>query len=213
MPGISVPTLVLHRAKITTAVVDHGRFLAEHIAGAAFVELPGEDIFYWVGDTRRMLDEIEEFLTGARSTASAERVLATVLFTDIVGSTTIAATMGDSSWRDLLDHHDHAVRQQLARFRGVEVDTVGDGFFARFESPGRGIECAIAIREALGALGIGVRRGLHTGEIELPGRRRRRHGRPHRGEGVGAGRRGRGARVVVCPPARGGIGLFLHRPG
>ena len=167
LPSISAPTLVLHRGEITTAVPEHGRFLAAHIPGATYVEIPGQDIFYWVGDTRRMLDEIEEFLTGSRSDIGAERVLATVLFTDIVGSTQMAATMGDSSWRNLLDRHDHAVRQQLARFRGTEVVTVGDGFFARFDSPGRGIECALAIRQALGALGIDVRAGLHTGEIEL----------------------------------------------
>ena len=166
LPLVQVPTLVVSR---TSAPMyrGHGRYLAEHIAGAKYVELPGPDLLYWVGNTGAMLDEIEEFITGVRSGSGGERILATVLFTDIVGSTQMAAAMGDSRWRNLLDRHDHAVRQQVARFGGREVDTAGDGFLARFDSPGRGIECALAIRDALEVLGIDVRAGLHTGEIEM----------------------------------------------
>jgi class 3 adenylate cyclase len=166
---VRVPTLVLHRSDIEGLGAGHGRYLAEHIVGAKYVELPGSDTLYWVGDTERMLDEIEEFLTGVRGGPGAERVLATVLFTDIVGSTHRAALLGDRRWRDLLERHDRSVRQQLERFRGREVDKAGDGFLARFDSPGRAIECALAIRDALGALDLDVRAGIHTGEIELRG--------------------------------------------
>jgi len=164
---ISVPTLIIQRTENPLWGVGHGRYLAENISGAKLVELSGADLLYWVGDSGVMLDEIEEFITGVRGGSGVDRVLATVLFTDIVGSTQKAAAMGDSRWRNLLDRHDRAVRQQVARFRGMEVDTAGDGFFVRFDSPGRGIEGALAIREALGVLGIDVRAGLHTGEIEL----------------------------------------------
>jgi class 3 adenylate cyclase len=168
LPLVGVPTLVIHQADIQILGPVHGRYLAEHIAGAKYVELPGADVLYWVGDSRSMLDEIEEFLTGVRGTGT-ERVLATVLFTDIVGSTDRAAQLGDGRWRDLLDRHDHGVRTQIERFRGHEVKTVGDGFVATFESPGRAIECALAIRETLGAFDIRVRAGIHTGEIEVRG--------------------------------------------
>ena len=147
--------------------VEHGRYLARHIPGSRYVELPGGDILYWVGDTGPMLDEIEEFLTGTRGGSGSERVLATVLFTDIVGSTNRAAQLGDERWRDLLDRHDQSVRTEIERFRGREVKTVGDGFLAAFDSPGRAIECGLAIRETLGTLDIDVRAGIHTGEIEV----------------------------------------------
>jgi class 3 adenylate cyclase len=166
---IRVPTLILHRSNIERLGVGHGRYLAEHIVGAKYVELPGNDTLYWVGDTERMLDEIEEFLTGVRGGPGTERVLTTVLFTDIVRSTDLAARLGDRRWRDLLESHDRAVRQQLKRFRGHEVNTAGDGFLATFDSPGRTVECALAIREALKALDLDVRAGIHTGEIELRG--------------------------------------------
>jgi class 3 adenylate cyclase len=171
LPRIRVPTLIIHRADITypPAGVGHGRYLAEHIPEATYVELPGADTLYWVGDTTKMLDEIEEFLTGVRGGSGAERILATVLFTDIVGSTERAAVLGDRRWRDLLDSHDQAVRRQLERFRGREMDTAGDGFFATFDSPGRAIECALAIRDSLKAFNIDVRAGVHTGEIEVRG--------------------------------------------
>jgi class 3 adenylate cyclase len=167
LPRVRVPTLILHRANMEILNVEHGRYLARHIPGARYVELPGADILYWVGDTGPMLDEIEEFLTGVRGGAGSERVLATVLFTDIVGSTNRAAQLGDERWRDLLDRHDQSVRSQIERFRGREVKTVGDGFLATFDSPGRAIECALAIRETLGTLDIDVRTGIHTGEIEV----------------------------------------------
>jgi class 3 adenylate cyclase len=173
LPSIGLPTLILHRADIEPSLgqaqVEHGRYLAENIADAKYVELPGSDVLYWVGDTGPMLDEIEEFLTGVRGGPGAERVLSTVLFTDIVGSTDRAARLGDGRWRDVLERHDRAVRQQLARFRGREVVSTGDGFLALFDSPGRAIECSRAIRESLTALGIDVRAGIHTGEVELRG--------------------------------------------
>jgi class 3 adenylate cyclase len=173
LPKIRVPTLIIHRADIVypPARVGHGRYLAEHIPGSKYVELPGADTLYWVGDTTRMLDEIEEFLTGVRGGSGTERVLATVLFTDIVGSTQRAAALGDRGWRDLLDNHDQAVRRQLERFRGREIDTAGDGFFATFDGPGHAIECALAIRDTLKAIDIDVRAGIHTGEIEVRGDR------------------------------------------
>ena len=168
LPEISAPTLVLQRTD-TIFGVGYGRYLAEHIAGAKFVELPGADVVYWVGDTGQMLDEIEEFVTGVRGGSGTERVLATVVITDIVGSTDRAAQLGDGRWRDLLDRHDRSVRTQLERFRGREVKTVGDGFVATFDSPGRAIECALAIRETLKASNIAVRAGVHTGEVEIRG--------------------------------------------
>jgi class 3 adenylate cyclase len=169
LPLIRVPTLIMQRAANPPFGTGHGRYLAKHIAGAKFIELAGADLFYWVGDTGPMLDEIEEFLTGVRGGSGAERVLATVLFTDIVGSTDRAAQLGDERWRDLLDHHDQSVRTQIERFRGRVVKTVGDGFVATFDSPGRAIECALAIRQALGEFDVDVRAGIHTGEIEVRG--------------------------------------------
>ncbi len=135
LPRVRVPTLVLQRADVLWGP-RRGRYLADHIEGASYVELPGADLPYWVGDASPMLDEIEEFVTGVRSGSSAERVLATVLFTDIVGSTTRASQLGDRRWRDLLERHDQSVRTQIERFRGREVKTVGDGFVATFDSPG-----------------------------------------------------------------------------
>jgi len=168
LPQIRVPTLIIQYADIFVGV-NHGRYLAEHVPGARYVELPGVDALYWVGDTGPMLDEIEEFLTGFRGGSGAERVLATVLFTDIVGSTDRAAQIGDGPWRDLLDRHDQSVRTQIERFRGRVVNTVGDGFVATFDSPGRAIECALAIRDTLKVFDIDVRAGIHTGEIEIRG--------------------------------------------
>jgi len=168
LPLVDVPTLIIHRKDLRSGG-DHGRYLAEHIPGAKYVELPGADAVYWVGDTGPMLDEVEEFVTGVRGGSGAERILATVLFTDIVGSTDRAAQLGDGRWRDLLDRHDQSVRTQIERFRGREVKTVGDGFVATFDSPGRAIECALAIRENLLGFDIGVRAGIHTGEVEVRG--------------------------------------------
>jgi class 3 adenylate cyclase len=168
---IRVPTLVIHRENVSAPFLEvgHGRFLGEHIPSAKYVELPGSDALYWVGSTREVLDEIEEFVTGSRGGFGTERILATVLFTDIVGSTEKAAQLGDERWRDLLDRHDQSVRTQIERFRGREVNTIGDGFVATFDSPGRAIECALAIRENLKGFDIDVRAGIHTGEIEVRG--------------------------------------------
>jgi class 3 adenylate cyclase len=166
---ITAPTLVLHRKDSAFVPVEHGRYLAEHIAGARFVELPGADTLYWVGDSAAILDEVEEFITGARAGSVIERVLTTIVFTDIVGSTARAATLGDDRWRDLLDNHDNAVRHALERFSGREVNTAGDGVVATFTSPSGAIDCAEAIVDAVRRLGIEVRVGIHAGEAELRG--------------------------------------------
>jgi len=149
--------------------VEHGRYLAEHIAGSRYVELPGTDSLHWVGDAAPMLDEIEEFITGVRGGLDAERVLTTIVFTDIVGSTQRAAALGDQRWHDLLDNHDRIIRHELERFRGREVNTAGDGFVATFTSPSVAIDCADAIVDAVGTLGIEVRAGIHAGEVEVRG--------------------------------------------
>ena len=169
LPAIQAPTVVLYRSGDRYTGKPHAAYLAEHIAGAKLVEVPGEDNLIHAGNSDAVLDEIEEFLTGARHTPAPDRVLATVLFTDIVASTERAAELGDKRWRELLDAHDRSVRRQLERFRGREVNTIGDGFVATFEGPGRGIQCACAIRDALKTLDIDVRAGLHTGEIEVRG--------------------------------------------
>ena len=168
LPKVTAPTLVMHRVDNQFATVGHGRYLAEHLPNNRYVELPGADTLHWVGETGPMLDEIEEFLTGRRGDV-LERVLSTVLFTDIVGSTDRAAQLGDVHWRDLLDSHDRVVRRELARFRGREVNTVGDGFVALFPTPSRAIECAQSIVDAVHPLGIEVRAGIHAGELELRG--------------------------------------------
>ena len=169
LPRITAPTLVVHRARSAFIPVEHGRYLAEHIANSRYVELPGADVPYWVGDTAAMLDEIEEFITGVRGHFDAERVLTTIVFTDIVGSTQRAATLGDHRWHDLLDKHDRIVRHELERFRGREVNTAGDGFVATFVSPSVAIDCAEAIVDAVRVLGIEVRVGIHAGEVEVRG--------------------------------------------
>jgi pimeloyl-ACP methyl ester carboxylesterase len=166
LPSIRVPTLILHRAEETWCRVDHSRYLAEHIPGAKYVELPGGDHWPWMGDSDAVIDEIEEFVTGARPVRDLDRVLATVLFTDIVDSTKRAADLGDRHWRDVLEHHNRVVRQSLQRFRGHEVKTIGDGFLATFDGPARGIRCARVVVDGLGALGVDLRAGLHTGECE-----------------------------------------------
>jgi class 3 adenylate cyclase len=166
---ITVPTLILHRSAAPFTPVGHGRYLAEHIAGSRYVELPGRDSLYWVGDTAPLLDEIEEFITGVRGGFDAERVLTTIVFTDIVSSTVHAALLGDDRWRDLLDNHDRIVRHELARFRGREVNTAGDGFVATFTTPSVAIDCAEAIVGAVQGLGIEVRAGVHAGEVEVRG--------------------------------------------
>jgi class 3 adenylate cyclase len=167
LPAIHVPTLVMHRTGDRSVHVDEGRWMAGQIPGARFAELPGEDHMPWVGDQDSVLDEIQEFLTGVRPDREPDRVLATVLVTDIVGSTRHAATPGDRAWCDLLERHHAVVRRELAAFRGREVDTAGDGFLATFDGPARAVSCACRIRDAMKALGLEIRAGLHTGEIEL----------------------------------------------
>jgi class 3 adenylate cyclase len=169
LASITAPTLILHRADAAFVASGHGRYLAEHIQGARYVELPGADSLHWVGETATMLDEIEEFITGVRGGFDAERVLTTIVFTDIVGSTQHAATLGDNRWHDLLDNHDNIVRHELERYRGREVNTAGDGFVATFTSPSVAIDCADAIVDAVRSLGIEVRAGIHAGEVEVRG--------------------------------------------
>jgi class 3 adenylate cyclase len=166
---ITAPTLIMHREGSSFLAVEHGRYLAEHIAGAHYVELPGADSLYWVGETAPMLDEIEEFITGVRGGSDTERMLTTIVFTDIVGSTERAAALGDDRWHALLDNHDNVVRHELERFRGREVNTVGDGFVAIFTSPSVALDCADAIVDAVRPLGIEVRVGIHAGEVEVRG--------------------------------------------
>jgi class 3 adenylate cyclase/alpha-beta hydrolase superfamily lysophospholipase len=165
LSSIHVPTLVIHCTGDTLINVEHGRVLAEHIPGARLLELPGDDHLFFLHD--QIGDAIEEFLTGSISPAENQRVLATVLFTDIVGSTARAEELGDQRWQNLLDAHHTTVRRQLARYRGNEVKSLGDGFLATFDGPARAVRCACAIAEAVGPLRIQVRSGLHTGEIEL----------------------------------------------
>jgi class 3 adenylate cyclase len=166
---ITAPTLILHREDARFVPVGHGRYLAEHIPGSRYIELPGADSLHWVGDTAPMLDEIEEFVTGVRGGFDTERVLTTIVFTDIVGSTRRAAELGDLRWHDLLDNHDRIVRHELELFRGREVNTAGDGFVATFTSPSIAIDCADAIVDAVRPLGIEVRVGIHAGEVEVRG--------------------------------------------
>ena len=166
---IRVPTLVLHRVGNIYVHPDNGRYLADHIEGARFVEVPGEDHLFHGGDTEALLGPVREFLTGTNETPAEDRVLATVLFTDISGATEHADRLGDRVWGDLLERHHATVRQQLERYRGREVDTAGDGFFATFDGPARGVRCGLAIRDAVKLLGIEIRAGLHTGECELIG--------------------------------------------
>lgn len=166
LSAIRVPTLLLYREGDRDVHPDEGRYIADRVAGARFVLLPGADHFFWAGDSEQMLAEIEESVTGHRTSASPERVLATVLFTDIVSSTERASLMGDRTWSDLLERHNAAVRMELARWRGTEVNTMGDGFLATFDGPARAIRCAQAITEAVTPLGLQVRCGLHTGEVE-----------------------------------------------
>jgi pimeloyl-ACP methyl ester carboxylesterase len=169
LPAINVPTLVLHRRGDRVVNWRAGRELASQIPGARYVELPGIDHVPWAGDADAVLGEIEEFLTGTRSVPEADRVLATVMFTDLVGSTERAAAVGDARWRGLLAEHQASVRRELMRFRGREVKTLGDGFLATFDGPARAIRCAHAMTADAPSLGLEVRVGIHTGEVELIG--------------------------------------------
>lgn len=167
LAAIGTPTLILHRTQDPMMPVVHSRYMAQHIRSAKLVELPGQDHLFFVGDADAMLDEIREFLTGTRDPGEPERILATVLFADIVGSTERAAQLGDHRWHELLDGYYEVARRELTRFRGREIDTAGDGFFATFDGPARAVRCARAIATAVRTLGIEVRAGLHTGECEV----------------------------------------------
>ncbi|HEY7281348.1 MAG TPA: adenylate/guanylate cyclase domain-containing protein [Actinomycetota bacterium] len=169
LPRVAVPTLVMHRAGDRVNTIGHGRYLAEHIPGAHWVELPGDDFLIWAGDMDAIADEVEEFLTGSRSGAEPTRVVATVMFTDVVGSTERARELGDRAWAGLLETHHQRVRAQLRRFGGREIDTAGDGFMASFTSPTSAIRCARAAVEAVAEIGVDIRVGLHTGECEVVG--------------------------------------------
>ncbi len=168
LPLITVPTLVVHSTRDAFVPVEWGRYLAEHIPNAQLVELDTADHVPWTSDAD-FAGEIEEFLTGTRQLAPSSRMLATVLFTDIVGSTEHATTLGDRSWKDLLENHDRAVERQLRRYGGQLVKQTGDGVLAIFDGPARAVQCAGAIREALQQLGVQIRAGLHTGEVERRG--------------------------------------------
>jgi class 3 adenylate cyclase len=166
---VSAPTLVIHQRTDPWVRVEHGRYLAQHIPGAAYVELGGDEHIATAATAPQLLAQVMPFLQEAvtREAPEPDKVLATVLFSDIVGSTARAAELGDARWRELLAAHHERVRAQLARFRGVELDTAGDGFFARFDGPARAIRCALAIRDAVREIGLEVRLGLHAGECEV----------------------------------------------
>jgi class 3 adenylate cyclase len=168
LPSVHCPTLVLHRTGDRDSSVDEGRYIAARISGARFIELSGGDHFPLV-DPDQILDAVEEFLTGVRPAFATDRVLATVLFTDLVESTERASALGDASWATLLASHNDLVRRELTRFSGEEVDTAGDGFLALFDGPARAIRCALAIRDVLEPLDLPVRAGIHTGEVQRPG--------------------------------------------
>ena len=169
LPAIRVPALIMHRSGDLTVPVGAGRFLAEHIPGAKFIEYPGEDHLPWTSDCEQILGDIEEFLTGTRHAVEVDRVLATVMFTDIVKSTERAAEIGDRKWVDLLQGFYGVARKNLERYRGREVDTAGDGLLATFDGPARAVRCAQAINDDMPSLGLAVRAGVHTGEVEIIG--------------------------------------------
>ncbi len=169
LPTVRVPTLVVQHADDVIIPPAKAKYIADHIPGAKYVELPGRNWYHVVEPWRASFQEIAKFLTGQQAEVADDRILATVLFTDIVDSTRRAAEMGDRDWHALLDAHDAVVRVQLDRFRGSEVNTSGDGFLAMFDGPQRAIRCAMAIRDAVRSLGIEVRAGLHTGECEVRG--------------------------------------------
>jgi class 3 adenylate cyclase len=169
LPTITAPTLAISRADPAAVPAEHRRYIADHIPGARYVELPGAEELMWAGEQDALVGEIQEFVTGARPVIEPDRVLATILFTDIVGSTQLAAELGDRAWRELLERHHVLVRTELARLRGREVDTAGDGFLAVFDGPGRAVRCASAAVRSVRSLGIEIRAGVHTGEVEIAG--------------------------------------------
>src|SRR5262245_10494940 len=167
LPVVSVPTLVLHRSGDRAIDIAQGRYLAEHIEGAKFTELPGEDHLWWVGDSQAIVNEIQEFLTGQRQVVEPDRVLTTVMFTDIVDSTKRASAVGDRRWRDLLDRDNSMAQMEIKRFRGRAVKMTGDGVLATFDGPARAVQCACALVDDAQRLGIEIRSAVHTGEVEL----------------------------------------------
>jgi pimeloyl-ACP methyl ester carboxylesterase len=213
LSSIRVPTLVIHRTGDVFAPVEHGRYLASRIPGARYVELPGSDHPHFFGDSDAVIAAVQEFLTGTPAAVGGERFLTTVLFTDVVGSTERAAAIGDRRWRDLLEAHNQVVRRQLNAYDGTEVDTAGDGFLATFAGPATAVRCALAIRNAVVPLGLQIRAGVHTGEVQL------------RSDGIGgiavhigarvAGQAGAGE-VVVSRTVKdlvAGSGLHFHDAG
>ena len=166
---IQAPTLVMHRRGDRDCNIEEGRWIAERIPGATFVELDGDDHIPWMGDADTLLDRVEEFLTGIKGPSHSDRSLATVVLTDIVDSTTIATRLGDEEWRRLLERHDAIARRYVERYRGTLVKSTGDGFLATFGGPARGVECALAFRDAVEGLGLAIRVGIHTGEVENRG--------------------------------------------
>jgi len=166
LPSIHVPMLILHSVQEDHEEIGSARYLAEHVPGSRLVELPGRDAYPWGEDADAIADEIAEFLTGERPPPRSDRILTTVLFTDIVGSTKRAAEIGDESWRDLVERHHDVVRELLAEHRGREIDTAGDGFLATFDVPARAVRCGLALHGAVRNLGLEIRAGVHTGEVE-----------------------------------------------
>jgi pimeloyl-ACP methyl ester carboxylesterase len=169
LPRVAAPTLVLQRAQGPIVSSEMGRYVADHIPGARYVEIDGIDHLWFTEHADEVVDEIEEFLTGGRTAADPDRRLATVLFTDIVGSTAQAAELGDTRWRALLDRHDQILRAELTRFGGEEIDSAGDGFLSTFDGPARAIRCAAAMSDTLSGIGLAIRAGVHTGEVEVRG--------------------------------------------
>jgi class 3 adenylate cyclase len=165
LPTIQVPTLIIHREHDLQALLDEGRWIASQIPGARLIELKGQEHIPWIGNQDEVLDHIQEFLTGVKPTQDFDRVLSTLLFTDIVGSTELAAEIGDHAWRELLERHDSIIRQKILEYKGEEIDTTGDGFLIAFSGPVRAVRCALAIIAAVVKENIDIRAGLHTGEV------------------------------------------------
>jgi class 3 adenylate cyclase len=167
LPTVRVPTLVMCRSGDRSGRIEGARYIVARIPGARLTELPGDDNLFWVGDVDAVIDGIEEFVTGSRPVPEADRFLATVLFTDIVAGTAKAAAIGDHRWSELVEAHHALVRAELLRYRGHEIDTAGDGFFATFDGPARAVRCALAVRDGVRLLGLEIRAGVHTGECQM----------------------------------------------
>ena len=217
LPSIRVPTLIVHRVGDQNVAVKNARYAAEHIPGARYIELPGLDHLPWIGDsasiTRAFREFLEEVAVAAPDAAERDRVLSTVLFTDIVGSTARAAELGDRAWGDLLEQHHASIREQLASFRGREIDTAGDGFFASFDGPARAIRCAGSIQGAVAGLGLEIRAGIHTGECEIIDEKVGRHRSLDWSPGGRAGRAGRSPRLADGQGSRRRLGNRVSERG